>query len=401
MNLGSIEEEGEGALEFASSVRGSEFYVSLVFVVVCVSLLGLLGLWGAAFPPFSVALDEVAPAAAIAATVLVGSCGLALTLLQSLLERQAARRKDGILAWKRAWAEAESSGRPPRMPLSLAAAEGFLAHIETVEDPAARLRLETLGREAGIGTFVAIRLRRGDRLVVADALELLSRLRLPETFPSLLEAMGHASGWVRCFALRAAARTLSALPPEEREEGERRFLQVASEKGMDAGLLEEAILLAGEESARRLALRLLADRDDAPSLCLALAVIRRLRLDELAEEVVRFAHHPDTEVRSSALKALAALEPRPSEVGREAILREMESEHPHLRAHACRAAPWLPRESAVPALWERLADRSWWVRLAAAETLGAMAPYRLAEAVERHPDAFARDVASVVSGVGP
>jgi HEAT repeat protein len=70
-----------------------------------------------------------------------------------------------------------------------------------------------------------------------------------------------------------------------------------------------------------------------------------------------------------------------------------------VRIHATRAARLLDPPTALPVLWERMGDRSWWVRRAAARSmadLGEDGLRELAIASAAHPDRYARDMATQV-----
>jgi len=72
-----------------------------------------------------------------------------------------------------------------------------------------------------------------------------------------------------------------------------------------------------------------------------------------------------------------------------------------VRAAACQAASHLPDGEAGLALWHRLADRAWPVRLAAGESLLASTVEGralLERAALEHPDRYARDMAAQVLG---
>jgi HEAT repeat protein len=67
-----------------------------------------------------------------------------------------------------------------------------------------------------------------------------------------------------------------------------------------------------------------------------------------------------------------------------------------IRIPGAAAARLMPRPHALSLLSDRLGDRSWWVRRAAADALVSLGPAGLAQlgrVVHEHPDRFARDIA--------
>jgi HEAT repeat protein len=140
---------------------------------------------------------------------------------------------------------------------------------------------------------------------------------------------------------------------------------------------------------------ILRDRPRSATVRAAIDGIGRLKLLVFAEEVMRFLSDPDDEVRAAALRAVVHLGFLP-EASRGNVVTALTDEVDFIRIHAAAAARFLPRRYALSLLSDRLGDRSWWVRRAAADSLVALGPAGLAElgrAVRAHPDRFARDMA--------
>lgn len=245
------------------------------------------------------------------------------------------------------------------------------------------------------------RLRRGGELAKLDALQELGGLGSEDALPSILEAVESRSALVRRFALRAAARTISRMPGARRGEGAERFVERLVGSRSSPPAAEEALLLLGPE-AEPVVFRLLsgASGTPLPLLRAALEAARRLPTERILGLAAELAFHPDPEVWAASLRILGgAAKGRVEERALDAIRRGLRSEHDFVRSHASRAAIHLPAASARDALWEMLGDRSWWVRLAAAETfraMGAPGEERLRAAAVSHPDRYGREMAGFV-----
>lgn len=134
-------------------------------------------------------------------------------------------------------------------------------------------------------------------------------------------------------------------------------------------------------------------------LAAALDGVGRLRLAGLGPLVPAYLDAARAlDVRAAAFRALASLPSLPP--GAEGALRQgLRDPLDPVRAQASRAARLLPVPEAVGLLGALLADRSWWVRRAAGETLAATGPAgrtALADAARSQPDRFARHMAAQV-----
>ncbi|WP_373049604.1 HEAT repeat domain-containing protein [Vulgatibacter sp.] len=256
-------------------------------------------------------------------------------------------------------------------------------------------RLAVLADRYGIAEQLAGRLATKKQTRRLDALQDLARARLAPALPAIVAQLRDPEPLVRRHALRAAARTLARIPAAVRAAGVEAFVRALREVDLPPSLLAESMLLL-EEAAAEVVAPILADpASHQPALQAALVAAGRRELRGLAEAVLPFVDHPEPEVRAAALRALAGMGRLPAG-GEAAVVARVDDERPFVRVHAARAAALLPIESAGEVLWRRLGDSSWWVRLAAAESLGALGAAGrsdLERAALDHPDRFARDMA--------
>ncbi|HEY0840565.1 MAG TPA: HEAT repeat domain-containing protein [Vulgatibacter sp.] len=207
---------------------------------------------------------------------------------------------------------------------------------------------------------------------------------------------------VQRAALRAAARILAILPPKSARAGCDRLASHLAQARLSPEVTAEVILLL-EDAARAIVPALLQERElPGPNLRGVLHAAGRLRLTSALHQVLALTSHDDAEVRAAALRALRAIGEVPP-AGEVSLRATMRDEQAFVRVHATRAAGLLPQGTAIDVLWGRLGDSSWWVRLAAAETLHGLGPAGAASilaASEHHPDPFARDMARQFASAG-
>lgn len=114
--------------------------------------------------------------------------------------------------------------------------------------------------------------------------------------------------------------------------------------------------------------------------------------------VVPFASHADVDLRTSAARALRFCF---SVEGAEAVTRLLRDEDWRVRAAAARAVGALNVREAIPTLIDAMHDEAWWVRFRAGLALADLSQegrFALAN-VRASPDPFARDMATLVSGL--
>jgi len=254
----------------------------------------------------------------------------------------------------------------------------LFAHLAAAGATAASVGVLTLAR-AGAGPD---RARELEALRGADALEI---------------ALSHVDARqpvvVRRAAVRAAARILPGLAPHRLRDGAERLSAALERCRLSPDVVGDALQLLGD--AAPAILPTLLGRRSPTVLRGALQAAGRCRSIALVHSVLHLASHPDAEVRAAAWRALRAIGALPP-AGVDLVRGSMRDEHAFVRVHATRAACMLPASTAIEVLWGRLGDPSWWVRLAAAESLRSLGPdgeASLAHASERHPDPFARDMA--------
>lgn len=309
--------------------------------------------------------------------------------------------RDRMETWTARWTEVVMGrGEPPAGRLPKEAVLALLDLREVLRGDESR-HVQALADRYGLMPSLLHRLasrRLSERL---EALEGLAEGRFPAAFDAVAAHVGHQDPAVRLAATRAAARTLAAMPSGlEREAAAATLARLLEGSGLPAGVVEEALLLL-EDAAPSVVLRVLARPEPDPaSIKAALDAVGRLKLLTFGEEVIRFVTHPNPEVRAAALRALPRLGYVPAE-GEAGVAVALGDEVEFVRIHAARAARLLPEEAALPALREAAGDPSWWVRLAATESLVSMHEPGVAElrrVAAGHPDPFAREMAAQVLG---
>jgi HEAT repeat protein len=240
------------------------------------------------------------------------------------------------------------------------------------------------------------RLQTGHLAARLDAIERLGKARLPVAVEPLLELVGHPKAVVRRMAIRAAAGTLATMTPEaELDEPSRRFIQTLKGSALQAGVIQEALLLL-ETRAPGVLRGLLAEPDLPDALLwVVLETIGRLGLADMAVEVALSTTHQDPELRAAAFRALRRLGIVPDQ-SQVPLLAALDDEVDFVRVQAAHAATFLPAEKALRALWPLLEDESWWVRRAAAGSIaahGSDGVAALTRAAKTHSDQGARDMA--------
>lgn len=302
--------------------------------------------------------------------------------------------EDAVATWIVWWEEGlpeRTADSPGRLPA--AAVEAFLRLREEAADP---VSLDALGERFGVAESLVRNLEGARGPEVARALEDVGRGRISSALDLVLRRIDpRVHPVVRRAALRAAARIHASLPPQRLLQQAETFVAALQSCRLPAEVVAEALGLLGAAGPAILAPLLSAPSLPPPILRGALLAAGRHRSRGLAHLVQSFASHPDAEARAAAWRALGSIGSLPP-AGADLIRASVRDDHAFVRVHATRAAGLLPVGVAIEVLWGRLGDRSWWVRLAAAETLrglGSEGEESLAQAATRHPDAFARDMA--------
>jgi HEAT repeat protein len=333
----------------------------------------------------------------------VGSTAAALVLLttyvlayQHASTRHARVRGERRQAWVARWLRVlDGSEAEPSGTLKPEGVEALLALRETMRGSESTRIAELLERHGAVVSLehVAKHGRVGRRL---DAIVALSNARIPSALPTLVAGVRDSNQIISVASARAAARTLARV--DDLFDRDRAAASLA--RAMDAarlpyGIVEEVVVLSEDAATSLIHVLLLQQRPRPATVRAALDGIGRLKLLVFAEEVVHFLSDPDDEVRAAALRAVSRLGFLPGS-SHGIVIAALTDDVDFIRIHAAAAARLLPRPQALAFLSERLGDRSWWVRRAAADALVVLGPAGLAQlgrAVREHPDRFARDIA--------
>jgi HEAT repeat protein len=333
----------------------------------------------------------------------VGSTAAALVLLTTYVlayqhvstrhERvRAERRREWVARWLRVLDGSEAAPTGMLRPESVDALLGLREALRGRDSTRVAELLERYGavvmleRTAGHG-------RANRRL---DAIVALSNARISSSLPTLVAGIGDTNRIIGVAAARAAARTLARIDDLfDRDRGAAALARALDEAELPFGIVEEVVVLSEDAATSLIQVLLLQERPRSAVVRAAVDGIGRLKLLVFAEEVVRFLGDPDDEVRAAALRAVSRLGFLP-ESSHGIVIAALSDDIDFIRIHAAAAARLLPRAQALSFLSDRLGDRSWWVRRAAADALVALGPAGLAAlggAARAHPDRFARDIA--------
>ena len=333
----------------------------------------------------------------------VGSTAVALVLLATYVlayqhlstrhERvRAERRREWVARWLRVLDGSEPAPIGTLRPESVEALLGLREALRGRDSTRVAELLERYGAVVMLER-IAAHGRANRRL---DAIVALSNARIPSSLPTLVAGIGDANRIISVAAARAAARTLARIEDLfDRDRGAAALGRALDEAELPFGIVEEVVVLSEEAATSLIQVLLLQERPRSAAVRAAVDGIGRLKLLVFAEEVVRFLRDPDDEVRAAALRAVSRLGFLP-ESSHGIVIAALTDDVDFIRIHATGAVRFLPRPQALSLLSDRLGDRSWWVRRAAADALVALGPAGLAElgrAARAHPDRFARDIA--------
>ena len=333
----------------------------------------------------------------------VGSTAAALVLLttyvlayQHVSTRHERVRSERRRAWVARWLRVlDGSERAPVGTLKPEAVEALLALRETLRGSDSTRVAELLERHGAVATLERIAAHGSARRRL-DAIVALSNARISSALPTLVAGVRDPNRIVSVASARAAARTLARVEDlHDRDRGAAALAKAVDAAQLPYGIVEEVVVLADDAATSLVQVLLLQDRPRTATVRAAIDGIGRLQLLVFAEEVVRFLGDPDDEVRAAALRAVSRLGFLP-ESSYGVVITALTDDVDFIRIHATAAARFLPRPQALAFLSDRLGDRSWWVRRAAADTLVLLGPAGLAalgRAAREHPDRFARDMA--------
>jgi HEAT repeat protein len=333
----------------------------------------------------------------------VGSTAAALILLtayvlayQHISSRHESVRRARRQAWVERWLRVlDGAEEAPVGTLKPEAIEALLALREALRGSDSSRIAQLLERYGAVVALerVAEHGSIGRRL---DAIVALSNARIPTSLPTLVAGVRDSHQILSVASARAAARTLARVEDLfDRDRGAGALARAMDAAQLPYGIVEEVVVLAEDAATSLIQVLLLKERPRPATVRAAIDGIGRLKLLVFSEEVVRFLGDPDDEVRAAALRAVSRLGFLP-ESARGIVICALTDDVDFIRIHAATAARLLPRPQALAFLSERLGDRSWWVRRAAADalvSLGSAGLGQLGRAARTHPDRFARDIA--------
>lgn len=425
-------------------VDGEALFATLTVVVVVVEALALAALiWALLFsrvatPPGSWMLADVLVAAVSTTAVLLAVVTVAATLLRSVSARREEAQADETAAWTDTWRRVVAGSIPcPVGPIDDGAMRALL-EIREAATGVAEERAGSVIRAAGgdrilLGRLEAIvagcrygwprRLVRSLRShrrspplgATLDTLDDLAMARLGEAVPLLLALVTSGRGAIRNKALRAAARSIAGIGSDRaRAAGALALLDGLPRRELSRGALDETLLLLDQAAVPVVRSVLTAHagpavrgrgppgKDDTFEVSLVAACldsVARLHLQEVGELIApQLAADRPLEIRAAGLRALAGEPALPANAALP-LRRALSDPQDVVRTQAARAARLLPGSDASRALVALLADPSWWVRLAAGETLATLGPpgtAALTDAARHHSDRFARQMAAQV-----
>jgi HEAT repeat protein len=345
----------------------------------------------------------------LTAVVLLTCVSLAVVMQHVLLYYAASAwhertRKERAAHWTDLlvrWLFDRSVPLPNRLPRE--GAEALLDLRETVKGEDGRALADLVTRFS-IDRRLVQRARArslGGRL---QAIEGLAKARLPSALPAAYQLLDDPSPVVRYMATRVIARTLADMPADAARDREvRRFVEVLRTTDLPSGVVEESLLLLDDAALPVVRALLTAPETRAKVSRAALEAAGRLDLRALAPAVLPYIEDPNPELRAAALQCVPRLHASSPALA-DAITRASEGPLEFVRVQATHALSSLEPARALPTLWNRLEDASWWVRRAAAEALAALGPLGRAElerVVESHPDKYARQMARHVLQEAP
>lgn len=365
---------------------------------------------GLAFLTWSFVVRSSNPAAVGPEEVLVASVvavGLVLLAIVTFIlgyhafsARRDARRQVHRARWAERWTRvAFGAESPPPGPLSALTLDALLDVRETLLDEQGR-RLDAVLQRPSVVLSLTDALRSWRLTVRLETLDRLARARLPSTLYPILDVIGDDRASVRLMAVRAAARALARLPGGPAlDRAAATFAKSLGRVPLPQGIILEGLMLS-EEAAAPVIRRLLREDpllngSSQRTRWAALEAAGRLELLDLADEVAAFIKHEDPELRAAALRALGRMGHLPV-MAVLSVALALSDEVDFVRVQATRVAGLLTSRVAIPRLWKRLGDRSWWVRRTAAETLlqhGSEGQEALARAAREHDDRYARHMA--------
>lgn len=378
---------------------GDYIYALLVLLVFGAEALALLVLSASFFARLFGLMRYSTFIELMIAVVLLTTVALAVVMMHILVYvGMSAYRERARVARGRAWTDLfvawlfdRSVTIPKRLPRE--GVDALLELRETISGEDAAALGEQIER-LGIADKLMRRARSRRLAVRLHAIEGLAKARVPSALDLAYELLEDEAAVVRFMATRVIARTLAAFPDRDHT----KFVTALRTVELPSGVIEEALLLL-DAAAPPVIKELLASDDPPPRIVrAALEAAGRMMTaadQDVATAVMRFIGHENPELNAAAMQCAARMHLHAPSLTRQ-IAHAAEAPVEFVRLQATRALSVIDADRALPKLWERLHDTSWWVRHAAAETLRAMGPrgvHELERARDEHPDRFARHMA--------
>jgi hypothetical protein len=224
------------------------------------------------------------------------------------------------------------------------------------------------------------------------ALENLARARHPASLHALERSFAHGSLEMKRLTILTLARVCARLNLS-RDQLVRTFVFKLTRANLSSGTVERVLVTLEANSAPVLEAMLEPGaRVHVQAALKALGLVRALELNELCTHWLR---HENLNLRCAAAKALYQLGivPESAETPLNAMLDDDTWE---TRAQAVLALTWIEEPRVDALLLRALGDPHWWVRHNSAVALSKRGPRgvgMLRQAVNVHPDRFARDMA--------
>jgi len=382
--------------------RGEDWAASLLLLAAAMGLAtAALALLSAVLRGTGV-VDDIQGAMSLKTLVFGALLVLLVAVVHGLLwpwvsRRRDARQAERVNGWTERWVIAlveREIALPTPLPVEAQSALLGLRDLLHGEDAEA---LQEVAHRYDLGNVFGGYVRRSDTGLCMDALEGLARARLPSSLPILFETLVRDERRIaRRMAGRAAARTIAQMPEgKAREEAGDELAAALASARLSPGVLEEVLGLLGPAGACTIVPVLGRYRSDHPLLVAALLTAARMRIAGAVPVAASMLLDRDPSVRRAAFLVVAGCGWLPA--GCEgAVLAGLVDPVDKVRCAAARAAALLEPEEANAVLWPLLGERSWSVRLSAANALatsGSRGRAALKAAAERHEDRFGRDMA--------
>jgi|GEM_PF-5013597 len=349
-------------------------WYQLIFLLVLFTELSLLGLLASAFAIYTFDSAIVLLVHDMLITAAIGTLiGLVCLTIFGFIIQITSRRyqrynQQQVEIWLNLWIDIVLYDIPPPLPASPLAPVAIEALMRLRDDVGGTElnKLHELFQHYQLHVPYLKRLQKGRPLQRLEALELLARLGLPDTLPAIQAQIDHPKLLVKAAAAKTAAYIISSSIVSDAHISS--FIEAITATSLPRGALEETLALTGTRAEE--ILRQMMHRPDIQDthLIAIINVAGWLHLERMAPYIALFLDHVEPTVRATCLKVLAQMNRLPGD-SQYAIQKSVTDTNEVVRLQAVRALSLLPLHRSYPLFWQALKDDSWWVRLAAAETL--------------------------------